>query len=117
MLAYFQHLDFSFQELYVLEGQILFLDDFDSDLFLTLFVDASFNETVFAFSKRLLNIVKVVKVGESDGFLDFADPLVSFLPGFQVVDPSLVWKDEHEWVEHSTIVESLLHFTFDENAG
>lgn len=117
MLANFQHLNLPFQEFYVLERQILLLHNFDSNLLLTLFVDASFNETVLAFSERLLNIVKVMEVREPNSFLNFADPLVSLFPGFKVVDSPLVWEDEHERVEHGAIIECLFHFALDENTG
>ena len=76
-------------------------------------MNASFHETVFTFSERLLNIVQVIKIGESNGLLDFADPLVSFFPGFEVVKSPLIGEDKHEWVEDSSVIEGLLHFTFD----
>ena len=117
MLAYFENLNFPLQEFYVFQRQILFLDNFDSNLLLTLFMNASFHETVFTFSERLLNIVEVMEVGESNGLLDFADPLVSFFHGFEVVNSPLIGEDEHEWVEDSSVIEGLLHFTFDENTG
>lgn len=117
MLANLEHLDFSFEQLDILEGQFFLLHNLDCDLLAGLLVLCSLDETILTLSEGLLQLVEVVQVGVSDSLLNFLHPLVSLHQGVKVVDSSLVGEDQHEWIKSGSVVlEQLLCFTLDKHS-
>lgn len=104
MLADLEYLNFSLQKLDILKRQLFFLHDLDSDFLAGLFVLSSLHKTIFTLSEGFLQLVKVVEVGISNGLLNLFDPLVSLNQSIKVIDSSLVWENEHEWIKSSGII-------------
>lgn len=98
MLANLKHLNLSFKHFNIFKWQLLLLYYLDGDLLAWLFVLCLFDDTVFALSKRVFKVIKIMDVCVADSFFYFIDPLVSLLLSFKVINSSFIWENEHEWV-------------------